>query len=415
MRHVPKKTENRILVFVKVLSMLITKVTTLACLTPGFKLPNARRISAPRVTKVLALALFAFAGTVSAQTIEEQALAHLGKIKAIRADADEKTVAEYNKSMDAAWTFFGANNGAVLPILRREVTAELQRPTPSDMLLLDVGFYLRLQPDTTDKELGKAALFKLNPASEIVNLNQQQLFDFAFAVASDDDPRVLPFIEKAFLRQKMVAYVARHALPLNETLTCVFLYGVHGPTSEAHLRNLLKEKALAQKILEILIWIGTPDSVPAVKEAMLADKNFDTFGRATTFMMKTGGPDGRAAMLSLNPKEFDAQSQAYLERIRPTIEATSYENFHKQLPSGGDYKPLAEDVVKKRLADMYEHDGKDENTDPRAILDSSLPRTFLTSELVRIRARMFRRLSDEALSDIRRTNAILNVLYYREK
>ena len=376
--------------------------------------PLILRIGRP-ILLYLALVLLVCAGSVSAQTIEEQALAHLGKIKAIRADADEKTVAEYNKSMDAAWTFFGANNAAVLPILRREVTAELQRSAPSDMLLLDVGFYLRLQPDSTDKELGKAALFKLNPASEIVNLNQQQLFDFAFAVAPDDDPRVLPFIEKAFLRQKMVAYVARHALPLNETLTCVFLYGVHGPTSESHLRNLLKEKALAQKILEILNWIGTPDSVPAVREAMLADKNFDTFARATTFMMKIGGPDGRAAMLALNPKEFDAQSQAYLEKVRPTIEGTSYEGFHKQVSSSGDFKPLPDDVVKKRLAEMYENNGKDENTDPRAIVESPLPRTFLTSELIRIRTRMFRRLSDEALSDIRRTNAILNILYYREK
>ena len=395
--------------------MLRTKVTTVARSRSDFKLATAFLISGSRAARALAVVLFLVVASISAQTIEEQALGHLGKIKAIRADADEKTVAEYNKSMDAAWTFFGANNAVVLPILRREVTAEIQRTAPNDMFLLDVGYYLRLQPDNVDKELGKAALFKLNPASEIVDLNQQQLFDFAFAVATDDDPKVLPFIEKAFLRQKMVAYVPRHSLPLNETLVCVFLYGVHGPTSEAHLRNLLKEKALTQKILEILIWIGTPDSVPAVKEAMLADRNFDTFSRATTFMMKTGGREGRAAMLAVDAKELEAKSQEYLQRIRPMIEATSYETLRKQFSRGGDFKPLADDAVKKRLADMYENNGKDENTDPRAILDSSLPRTFLITELVRIRARMFRRLSDEALSDVQATNAILNVLYYKEK
>jgi hypothetical protein len=212
-----------------------------------------------------------------------------------------------------------------------------------------------------------------------------------------------------------MAYVPRHSLTLNETLVCVFLYGVHGQASEAHLRDLLKDKALTQKILEILIWIGTPDSVPAVREAMLADRTFDTVGRATTFMMKTGGRDGRAAILGLNPKDFDAPTQEYFQRVRPMIEAASFETLRKEFSVGGDFKPLGEDVVRKRLADMYANDGKDDITDPRAILDSSLPRTFLINELQRIRARMFRRLSDEALSDVRGTNSILNVLYYREK
>lgn len=365
--------------------------------------------------RMIVVALFVLLATASsAQTIEQQALTHLEKIKAVRADADETTVAGYNKAMDEAWKFFNANKASVLPILRREVNLELRNAKPNDMLLLDVGYYLRLQADSADKELAKEALLKLDPTSKVVYLNHQQLFDFAYAVATDQDPRVLPFVDRAFLRQKMIASVPQHSLMLNETLVCVFLYGVHGQASEAHLRNLLKDKAVTRKVIEILIWIGTPDSVSEVRDAMLADRNFETFSRGTAFMMKAGGRDGRAVMLGLTPKDFDAQSQEYFQKVRPLIEATSYETLRK-LFSRGDFVPLGEDVVKKRLADMYNNDGKDDITDPRAILDSTLPRTFLISELVRIRSRMLRRLSDEALNDVLATNSVLRALYYREK
>jgi hypothetical protein len=364
----------------------------------------------------VALVLFAcFASEASAQTIEKQALSHLEKIKAIRADADEKTVDGYNQLMNEAWNFFNANNTAVLPILRREMTLELQKAKPNDMLLLDVGYYLRLQKETSDKELGKAALFKLDPAEEVITLNQQQLFDFAFAVATDDDPRVLPFLDRAFLRQNIIAYVPPHALKLDETLVCVFLYGVYGQLSEAHLRNLLKDKAVAQKVLDILIWIGTPDSVAEVKEAMLAERNHETFISGTAFMMKIAGPKGRAFMLGLNPQDFDKDSQVYLRSLRAEIEATSYETLRKEFSVRGQSPSLSDDEVKKRLAAMYENYGKDNTTDPGAVLDSSLSRTFLTNELLRIRARMFRRLSGEALMDVNVTNSILNALQYREK
>ena len=371
--------------------------------------------AASSLVRIVSVMVFVLVASASSQTIEKQALTHLDTIKAIKADADEKTVAGYNKSLDEAWKFFNDNKASVLPVLRREISSELRRATPNDLLLLDIGYYLHLQPGSSDKELGKAALFKLNPASEIVYLNQQQLFNFTYAVAADEDPRVLPFIDRAFLRQKMSAYVAQHSLTLNETLVCVFLYGVHGQASEGHLRSLLADKALTRKVLEILIWIGTPDSVPAVREAMLADRNYETFSRATTFMMKTGGPEGRASMLRLNPKDFDAQSQEYFERVRPQIEATSYETLRKQFSTGRDFAPLTEDSLKKRLAAMYENYGKDDTTEPSAVLDSTLPRTFLINELLRIRARMFRRLSDEGLSDVVGTNSILNALYYRPK
>jgi len=200
--------------------------------------------------RIISFVLFALFATESrAQTIEQQTLAHIEHLRTIRTDADDKTTENYNKGMDAAWEFFNANTQSVLPILRRELTLELQKKQPNNLVLLDIGYYLLLQTEAKDKALGKTALFKLDPTSDIVYLNQQQLFRFAFAIASDQDPQFLTFLDKAFLRQKMNAFVPQHSLMLNETMVCVFLYGVHGPDSEAHLRNQLKDKALANKIL----------------------------------------------------------------------------------------------------------------------------------------------------------------------
>ena len=364
--------------------------------------------------RIISFVLFALVSTdLFAQTIEQQTLAHIEYLRTVRTDADEKTTRAYNERMDSAWKFLNANNAAVLPILRRELTRELQKTQPNNLVLLDIGYYLRLQSEVQDKELGKAALFKLDPTADIVHLNQQQLFNFAYAVAMDQDPKFLQFLDKAFLRQKMFAFVPQHSLMLSETLVCVFLYGVHGPDSEAHLRKLLKDKALTNKVLEILIWIGTPSSIPDVKAAMLADRNFETFGRGTTFMMTAGGSQGRTVMLAINPKDFDAQIQEYFERIRPQIEATSFEILRKGFSLGDETVPLSETELKKRLSDMYANAGKYNRADLRATLDSRLPSTFLINELVLIRSRMFRRLSDEALSDVKAINAILNTLYYR--
>ena len=63
---------------------------------------------------------------------------------------------------------------------------------------------------------------------------------------------------------------------------------------------------------------------------------------------------------------------------------------------------------------MHAHDGKDDSTRPTDILDATLPRDALIGELVAIRARTFRRLSDEALSDVEMTNALINTLRYRK-
>jgi hypothetical protein len=62
---------------------------------------------------------------------------------------------------------------------------------------------------------------------------------------------------------------------------------------------------------------------------------------------------------------------------------------------------------------MIAHYGRDDRTNPVAILDSGLESDFLITQLLNVRSRTLYRLSDEALDDVAVTNALINGLRYR--
>ena len=346
-------------------------------------------------------------------TTEEETVKWLTAIRAIKPEGGPDATARYNKQLDEAWKFFTANKAAVLPILRKELSAEIAKDRPNQMLLLDVGYYIRLQEDASDKELGRRTFFTIDLDAEIVRWNQQQLFLFGHAVVPDRDPLTLPLLDKAFLRRNVTAFIPQHALSLDETLVCVFLYGEFGQGAEEHLKAQLPDRSVARRIIEILVWIGSPASVPEVTAAMTSSRDYETFVRATAFMMQAGGPKGRAAMLALPIQTFDAKSQQYYSKVRRAIEATSYESLQKEFKDFPDPGRISDAELKTRLSAMYRNYGKDDTTSPRAFLVSGLPKTELITELSRIRTRMLFRVSDEALSDVKVTNALLNTLYYK--
>jgi hypothetical protein len=362
-----------------------------------------------------AVALIASSATAGAATVEQDTLSRLDQLRAIEAEGDAASISRYNAQMDDTWKFFAVNKSTALPVIRNEMALELAKPKPSNLMLLDIGYFLYLQEQQADKDLAKRALFALDTNATIVSWNDDQLFRFSHAVAAGKDPRILPFIDMVFLNRKVEIFVPQHALKLDETLVCVFLYGVYGRETEVHLRGMLGDSKLMRKILEILTWIGTPDSVNAVNAAMTANLDYETFVRATSFMMRNGGPLGRVAMLAVDSKALDPKSREYYEKIHKAVEATSYEGLRKQIEGMPGEANLSDEELKKRLAAMYANYGKDDNTNPAAVINSNLPSAFLIDELTKIRSRTFNRISNEALGDVEITNAILNTLYYRTK
>jgi hypothetical protein len=350
-----------------------------------------------------------------AAAIEKQTLAYVERLRAIKPATDAKSAEQYNRQLEEAWKFFVAKPRDVSLLLRRQLALELKTTARNDFILLDLGYFLYIHGEPADKEIARTALFALNPRAEIMRFNQQELFEFAHAVASDGDDRVLPLIDAAFLRERVTIRVAGRGITLDETAVCVFLYGAYGPGAEAHLRRLLADKALARKVLDILIWIGSPESNADARHAMSA-ADPEIFVRAATFLMTMGGPQGRWLVLGVSPRELDARSREYHVKVRKLAEETTFKELRNRLGAGDEEaERMSDEDLKKRIAAMNAGYGRDMRVSPAAILDSGLPREFLIEQLTRTRGVLLRRAAAGVPADVQRTNALINALRYREK
>jgi hypothetical protein len=367
----------------------------------------------PRVLVILGGLLAGTFHSVHAGTLEQETLAHLNEIRAIAVGGTEKQNAAYNKQMDGAWQFFNANKPVVLPILRSQLQAELGKDQPSDLVLLDIGLFLNANATGEDTSLARDALFRLNPRSAIIQTNFLELFEFVHSVAQDHDPRVLGLIETTFLSSDQSVFIPQHFLTLNGTMTCVFLYGAYGADSEQVLRAKLKDPSATKRVLEVLAWLGSPDSVRAVGETLAASPDYETFSRVTSFMMRAGGVAGREFMLTLAPDTLDARSREYWSKVHAAIQQASFETVRKSFAELPGENKLTDSEVKSRLDAMIAQSGRDDRTSPVAILDSGLESDFLITQLLEVRRRTLYRLSDEALDDVKITNALINALRYR--
>jgi hypothetical protein len=343
--------------------------------------------------------------------VDKEVRRHLAEVRAIVPDSAQ--VEKYNRQMDEAWAYFTAHRQAAIPVIREALGNESRAAHPNQLVLLDGGYFLFTNGGAADKDAAKSALFAIDPAAEIIRWNWDELFHFAHGVAASGDARILPWLDKAFLRGGAEIFVPQHAMRVDETLACVFLYGVQGTDVESHLTPLLSDGAVSRRVLEVLIWLGSPKSNDAVRKAMQSQRDKETFARAVAFLMATGGPKGRAMLLEVKPKDLDGESRSYYEQIKGDVESTDYDAVSKSLSMFPGDSRLGDDEVRKRLSAMIANHGRDDRTAPKAILDSKLPRDFLVVQLVQVRRAALTRISDEALDDVKVTNALMNALYYR--
>jgi hypothetical protein len=261
--------------------------------------------------------------------------------------------------------------------------------------------------------LARDALFRLNPHPAVINENRKELFELTHAAAEDHDVRVLALIDRTFLNSDEKLFIPQHALELDGTLVCLFLYGAYGIDSEPYIRTKLRDRTVTNRVLELLAWLGSPDSVRQVGDAWSASPSYETFTRMTSFMMQVAGPAGRDFMLKIDPNELDPKSREYLPKIHPAIQDMSFDAIRGQLARLPGDKHLSDAEVKSRLDVMIASYGKDDRTSPVALLDSGVGADFLIGSLLKVRSLMLYRLSDEALSDVEVTNVIINGLRYR--
>ena len=325
--------------------------------------------------------------------VEKRAIEYVERMRAIKPAKDAKQAEDYNKQLQEAWKYF-ADNPSSIHVLRRTLSRELsQQRNRNDFLLLDLGFFLNQRGTPADRELARNALFTLDPAAEIVKFNQEELFQFTQEVAASRDARVLAFIDKAFLKPGIQVRFPEADLRLDAAGTCAFLYGAYGPDSEAHLAAMLKtpvtDKDLARRVLEVLIWVGTPASNQPVKNVLMgAARDSETFMRTATFLMSAGGPQGRAIMLAAQPDDMDLWTSTYYDKIQQRVKRTSFGTLRTDLAS---------------------------NEASKAVLDSDKSRTDLANTLYDQRTVLFRSPpTQKSFTEIQRINGVLNALRYRD-
>lgn len=318
----------------------------------------------------------------------------------------------FSENLDKAWRLYEANSAEAIPILRSQLTAELARPQPNSLILLDLGFFLAGH-DEASLSLARDALMKIDVKDPGIVVSANSLFYFTHRLAPKRDLGMLDWIDKAFLRNRVTVVVPQHAMTLSADSTCIFLYGLYGEGAEAHLLPLLNDPAVRLSVLRVLFVMGTPDSVPAITSTLSPEQPVAEFEEALGNLVGNGGPRGREVILALDPAHYPEQHRTILERSREFMASISYEKLKARFePSDGAPK-LSETELLARLEAMRNNYGIDDTLSAQAILSSSLPPETLIKQLEAIRTVTFNRVSDEAMHDVAMTNALLMALRYR--
>jgi hypothetical protein len=329
-------------------------------------------------------------------------VSRVAQIRAMPLAADAAAAGAQRRELDAAWRFFGDYRADALPLLRRELAAEVRAVRPSQQLLLDAACFLLAYGTEADQPLALKAALAIDPQAM---LDGPQLFRLMHGAAVTRDARLLPQIDRIFLRKAVTVPLPQQGSAIDETGVRALLYGRLGAAGERHLAALLRDASLAKPVLEVLAMTGSPDSVPAVTP-LLQSADAEVFSRAANFLLRAGGPAGRQALLSLKPQGLSKEAIEFLAPIRQQL---------AQQPAPQAGKGAMPDAEVRRQLDALEaNEGRYEGVDPAAIVQSRLPKQELLERLARIRERTSARATNEALADIEITSALLNAVHYRD-
>lgn len=352
---------------------------------------------------VLASSLFwapAFAGDAATDAAIAARIAH---IRAMPPAANAAAAGAQRHELDAAWRFFGDYREDAIPLLRRELAAELRSTRPSQQLLLDAACFLVAYGAEPDMPLEAQAALAIDPDAA---LDGPQLFRLVHAVAASRDTRLLPLIDRAFLRKTVSIPLPQQGSSIDETGVRALLYGRFGATGERHLAAQLHDAAVTKPALDVLQIIGSPASVPAVAP-LLQSPDVEVFTRAVNFLVRAGGPQGRQALLALKPQGLSKEAVEFFAPLR--------EQLARQPVSQAGKGGLPDAEVRRQLDAVEASLGSYAGVDPAAIVQSRLPKQELIERLTRIRERSFARATIEALADIDTTSALLNAVRYRDQ
>lgn len=362
---------------------------------------------------ILLLNLFFLQHTL-ANSVRQEVIDRVEKIRAIIPTNDKDKLSSYNKLLDENWKFFTENKHNVLPHLRKLIETEIRSSNANSMVLLDIGSFIYLSGANTDKNIGADALLKINPKGEIINRNFMQFFRFSHMVATSHGKKVLPLLDEVFLTTDQSVFIPQHVLTLDATLMSIFLYGVISDEIDIHLAKLLDEPKKRLRILEVLNWLGSVNSLTRVNRLLKNKIDDAAFQRILGINMRVGGKAGKHAMLSLDAKNLSNNLRQNISNIQGNIKKQSYENIYEQIKKMSEG---AENVNDKELINrmdaMIENGRLDNKTSALSVFNSKIDKNILLSKLKKQRSHILRRLSDEALSEVKVLNLMINGLQFK--
>lgn len=377
--------------------------------------------------RILAMiaAVLALPFAANLQADESAVMRTLETLRGVEPVSGERKLARLNERLDDAWRTLDTERQISLPIIARELRAELARPKPDQFFVLDTAYFLVAGidpeaelPGATD--LALAALSAIDPSAPIIEVNDVGLLRLAHATARAAGPRSWPQLDRLFLgRDYSVEFFQEpHYVRLPAHPIRVLLYGATGPDVERHLAGLLASGThhdLEPTLLAMLVDLGSESSADAVSAVMQRRGDYHSFSMAVTMLMEVGGPAGRAAVLEARAEHLDAESKQYLERIRAAVQEVDYELLKESVMAMDRESPMLADAELAERLRAYAQTGVDYELNPGNLLVSHLPTESLIAQLKAIRARALWRLNQHGLEDMRITNRIMNALQYRDR
>jgi hypothetical protein len=364
----------------------------------------------------LATLLAVFASDVMATPSEVRVALDL--LRGVEATNGKQQLEAYNARFDRAWKIIEGQKPASLPIVRTELAAALAGQKYDQFFLLDCAFFLAEGDMEASRQQVYSALESIDPNAPVIRANAKELFQLTMDLGKSGQQleRYLAQADRLYLtnEDEITFFSAPHFVRLRPDDILGMVYGVAGPAGGRHLCTLAAKPGPDQpRLLQLLDVSCSEEDVPQIAAVLEQATSYAVTSPAITALMLIGGPSGRDAVLAYNPAKADAETRAYVDRIRSAVAAIGSSYFEAKLSEVVGSNHLSDSHVQEALNLMEERDGEDETTAPVDIFRANLDTRKMLNQMLRIRARSFRRETNHVFEDLPVTNLLINALQFR--
>lgn len=371
--------------------------------------------------RMIALIFFAPIGLLADEAYEVQIVNAIESLRAIRPTHDKQELANFNHTMDKNWVLFRKDRAVSIPVLVNALKKENELPQPSDLVLLDLAWFLSLNvgDDLNQIPVLLKAYERIEFKNLIIQQNEEEMFRLSLFFSDRQLPGFLRLIDERYLRKNSGSFfIPQHVATVGSHAQRTHLYGIYGKGSIRHLLDMLKSEddvATRRSLTSILRRICTVDCAADIFALLSNEKDHETFVNGTYIMLDNAGPLGRKLYLELAPLDLTDKTQVYFQSERAYAEKQSFEFLVAKMEKkyGKSGNALSDAELLSETEKMINNAGSSGVLHPLDFINSKLSKEMLTGKLIESRRKCFLRLNRHGMEDIDITNMVLNTLQYR--